>query len=162
MSKEKEIIMMVLQSHALKKTDLLSDFAREEIADEIMEAQKLVWNEVLNDIGIELVKAEDNKERAAFKLAHALAEDPLDVLLRLSPVFVLAENLEAMFTGDVGVEEVEPGAGDARHLVLGLTAGADEEGGVLGADEHLHRGVLSRLLCAGKGMGTISFCFESG
>jgi len=62
MSKEKEIIMMVLQSHALKKTDLLSEFAREEIADEIMEAQKLVWNEVLNDIGIELVKAEDNKD----------------------------------------------------------------------------------------------------
>ena len=62
MSKEKEIIMMVLQSHALKKTDLLSDFAREEIADEIMEAQKLVWNEVLNDIGIELVRAEDNKD----------------------------------------------------------------------------------------------------
>tara|TARA_Y100001938_G_scaffold128857_1_gene183125 strand:+ start:462 stop:662 length:201 start_codon:yes stop_codon:yes gene_type:complete len=62
MTKEKEIIMMVLQSHALKKTDLLSDFAREEIADEIMEAQKLVWNEVLNDIGIELVKAEDNKD----------------------------------------------------------------------------------------------------
>ena len=55
MSKEKEIIMMVLQSHALKKTDLLSDFAREEIADEIMEAQKLVWNEVLLDMGIELV-----------------------------------------------------------------------------------------------------------
>ena len=62
MTKEKEIIMMVLQSHALKKTDLLSDFAREEIADEIMEAQKLVWNEVLSDIGIELVKAEDNKD----------------------------------------------------------------------------------------------------
>ncbi len=62
MSKEKQIIMMVLQSHALKKTDLLSEFAREEIADEIMEAQKLVWNEVLNDIGIELVKAEDNKD----------------------------------------------------------------------------------------------------
>jgi len=62
MSKEKQIIMMVLQSHALKKTDLLSDFARGEIADEIMEAQKLVWNEVLNDIGIELVKAEDKKD----------------------------------------------------------------------------------------------------
>tara|TARA_R100001509_G_C4846797_1_gene208568 strand:- start:501 stop:692 length:192 start_codon:yes stop_codon:yes gene_type:complete len=62
MSKEKQIIMMVLQSHALKKTDLLSEFAREEIADEIMEAQKLVWNEVLNDIGIELVKAEDKKD----------------------------------------------------------------------------------------------------
>jgi|TARA_B100002019_G_scaffold246286_1_gene224071 hypothetical protein len=62
MSKEKQIIMMVLQSHALKKTDLLSDFAREQIADEIMEAQKLVWNEVLNDIGIELVKAEDKED----------------------------------------------------------------------------------------------------
>ena len=62
MTKEKEIIMMVLQSHALKKTDLLSDFAREEIADEIMEAQKLVWNEVLNDIGIEIVKAEDKED----------------------------------------------------------------------------------------------------
>lgn len=62
MTKEKQIIMMVLQSHALKKTDLLSDFAREQIADEIMEAQKLVWNEVLNDIGIELVKAEDKED----------------------------------------------------------------------------------------------------
>ena len=60
MTKEKEIIMMVLQSHALKKTDLLSDIAREEIADEIMEAQKLVWNEVLNDMGIELVKKEED------------------------------------------------------------------------------------------------------
>ena len=60
MSKEKEIIMMVLQSHALKKTDLLSDFAREEIADEIMEAQKLVWNEGLLDMGIELVKKEED------------------------------------------------------------------------------------------------------
>jgi len=60
MTKEKEIIMMVLQSHALKKTDLLSDFAREEIADEIMEAQKLVWNEVLLDMGIELVKKEED------------------------------------------------------------------------------------------------------
>ena len=60
MSKEKQIIMMVLQSHALKKTDLLSDFAREEIADEIMEAQKLVWNEVLLDMGNELVKKEED------------------------------------------------------------------------------------------------------
>ncbi len=60
MTKEKEIIMMVLQSHALKKTDLLSDFAREEIADEIMEAQKLIWNEVLLDMGIELVKKEED------------------------------------------------------------------------------------------------------
>ena len=62
----------------------------------------------------------------------------------------------------IRIESFEPGAGDARHLVLGLTAGADEECGVLGADEHLHRGVLSRLLCAGKGVGTISYCLESG
>ena len=60
MTKEKEIIMMVLQSHGLKQTNLTSEFAREQIADEIMEAQKLVWNEVLNDIGIELVKKEED------------------------------------------------------------------------------------------------------
>ncbi len=60
MSKEKEIIMMVLQSHALKKTDLLSDFAREQIADEILEAQKLLWNEALLDVGVELVRAEED------------------------------------------------------------------------------------------------------
>ena len=60
MKKEKKAIMTVLQSHALKQTDLLSDFAREEIADEIMEAQKLVWNEVLLDMGIELVKKEED------------------------------------------------------------------------------------------------------
>ena len=62
MSKEKQIIMMILQSHGLKQTNLTSEFAREQIADEIMEAQKLVWNEVLNDIGIELVKAEDKED----------------------------------------------------------------------------------------------------
>jgi hypothetical protein len=54
MTKEKEAIMTVLQSHALKQTDLLSDFAREEIADEIMEAQKEIWNKVLSEAGIEL------------------------------------------------------------------------------------------------------------
>ena len=62
MSKEKQIIMTILQSHGLKQTNLTSEFAREQIADEIMEAQKLVWNEVLNDIGIELVKAEDKED----------------------------------------------------------------------------------------------------
>ena len=46
----------------------------------------------------------------------------------------------------VGVEEVEPRARDSRNLVLGLAAGADEEGGVLRADDHLHRGVLARVL----------------
>jgi len=54
MTKEKEAIMTVLQSHALKQTDLLSDFAREEIADEIMEAQREIWNKVLSEAGIEL------------------------------------------------------------------------------------------------------------
>ena len=46
--------MTILQSHALKQTDLLSDFAREEIADEIMEAQREIWNKVLSEAGIEL------------------------------------------------------------------------------------------------------------
>jgi len=54
MKKEKKAIMTILQSHALKQTDLLSDFAREEIADEIMEAQREIWNKVLSEAGIEL------------------------------------------------------------------------------------------------------------
>ena len=54
MTKEKEAIMTVLQSHALKQTDLLSDFAREEIADEIMKAQKEIWTEALSEMGLEL------------------------------------------------------------------------------------------------------------
>ena len=52
MTKEKQVIMDVLQAHALKRTDLLSDFAREEIADEIMEAQREIWNRVLDEAGI--------------------------------------------------------------------------------------------------------------
>ena len=54
MTKEKQVIMDVLQAHALKRTDLLSDFAREEIADEIMEAQKEIWTEALSEMGVEL------------------------------------------------------------------------------------------------------------
>lgn len=54
MKKEKEAIMTVLQSHALEKTNLLSDFEREKIADEIMEAQKEIWTEALSEMGLEL------------------------------------------------------------------------------------------------------------
>ena len=54
MKKEKKAIMTILESHALKQTDLLSDFAREEIADEIMEAQKEIWTEALSEMGVEL------------------------------------------------------------------------------------------------------------
>ena len=54
MKKEKKAIMTILQSHALKQTDLLSDFAREKIADEIMEAQKEIWTEALSEMGVEL------------------------------------------------------------------------------------------------------------
>ena len=54
MKKEKKAIMTILESHALKQTDLLSDFAREEIADEIMKAQKEIWTEALSEMGLEL------------------------------------------------------------------------------------------------------------
>ena len=54
MKKEKEVIMTILQSHALKQTDLLSDFAREQIADEIMDAQRKIWTDALSQAGITL------------------------------------------------------------------------------------------------------------
>ena len=54
MKKEKEAIMTILQSHALKQTDLLSDFAREQIADEIMDAQRKIWTDALSQAGITL------------------------------------------------------------------------------------------------------------
>ena len=54
MTKEKEAIMTILQSHALKQTDLLSDFAREQIADEIMDAQRKIWTDALSQAGITL------------------------------------------------------------------------------------------------------------
>ena len=57
MTKEKQAIMDVLQAHVLKRTDLLSDFAREKIADEIMEAQREIWTRALDEVGIVL---EDN------------------------------------------------------------------------------------------------------
>ena len=54
MTKEKEVIMKVLQSYGLKQANLTSDFAREQIADDIMEAQKKVWTEALSKMGLEL------------------------------------------------------------------------------------------------------------
>ena len=54
MKKEKEAIMKVLQSYGLKQANLTSDFAREEIADEIMKAQKEIWTEALSEMGLEL------------------------------------------------------------------------------------------------------------
>ena len=54
MTKEKEAIMKVLQSYGLKQANLTSDFAREQIADDIMKAQKKVWTEALSKMGLEL------------------------------------------------------------------------------------------------------------
>ena len=52
--KEKEAIMAVLQSYGLKQANLTSEFAREEIADEILNAQKKIWTDALAQVGIEL------------------------------------------------------------------------------------------------------------
>ena len=54
MNKEKEAIMKVLQSHGFWGTQLTSDFAREQIADDILEKQKEVWTEALSKMGLEL------------------------------------------------------------------------------------------------------------
>ena len=53
-NKEKEAIMAVLQSYGLKQANLTSEFAREEIADEILNAQKKIWTDALAQAGIEL------------------------------------------------------------------------------------------------------------
>ena len=53
-TKEKKAIMEVLQVHGLKQANLTSEFAREQIADDIMEAQKKIWTEVLSEMGVEL------------------------------------------------------------------------------------------------------------
>ena len=53
-NKEKEAIMAVLQSYGLKQANLTSEFAREEIADEILKAQKEIWTSALSEMGIEL------------------------------------------------------------------------------------------------------------
>tara|TARA_R100000008_G_scaffold6511_1_gene3662 strand:+ start:700 stop:867 length:168 start_codon:yes stop_codon:yes gene_type:complete len=54
MTKEKEAIMEVLQVYGLKQTNLASDFAREQIADDILKAQKEVWTKALSEMGLEL------------------------------------------------------------------------------------------------------------
>tara|TARA_Y100000401_G_C8133883_1_gene131516 strand:- start:123 stop:308 length:186 start_codon:yes stop_codon:yes gene_type:complete len=61
MVKEKEVIMKVLQSYCLKhpQAKLISEFTRAELAEQIIEAQREVWNEVLLSNGIELVTKED-------------------------------------------------------------------------------------------------------
>ena len=46
--------MAVLQSYGLKQANLTSEFAREEIADEILNAQKKIWTDALAQAGIEL------------------------------------------------------------------------------------------------------------
>ena len=53
-NREKEAIMAVLQSYGLKQANLTSEFAREEIADEILNAQKKIWTDALAQAGIEL------------------------------------------------------------------------------------------------------------
>ena len=53
-NKEKEAIMAVLQSYGLKQANLTSEFAREEIADDILKAQKKIWTDALAQVGIEL------------------------------------------------------------------------------------------------------------
>ena len=53
-TKEKKAIMEVLQVYGLKQANLTSEFAREQIADDILKAQKEVWTEVLSEMGLEL------------------------------------------------------------------------------------------------------------
>ena len=54
MKKEKEAIMAVLQTYGLKQANLTSEFVREQIADDIMEAQREIWTKALSEVGIEL------------------------------------------------------------------------------------------------------------
>ena len=53
-TKEKRAIMEVLQVHGLKQANLTSEFAREQIADDILKAQRAIWQEVLDQAGVEL------------------------------------------------------------------------------------------------------------
>ena len=56
MNKEQKAIMTVLQSYGLKhpQASLTSEFARAEIAEQIMEAQREIWTEALSEMGLEL------------------------------------------------------------------------------------------------------------
>ena len=53
-TKEKKAIMEVLQVYGLKQANLTSEFAREQIADDILKAQRVIWQEVLDEMGVEL------------------------------------------------------------------------------------------------------------
>ena len=53
-TKEKEAIMAVLQSYALKEVNLTSEFAREELAEDILKVQSKIWTDALSEIGLEL------------------------------------------------------------------------------------------------------------
>tara|TARA_Y100000114_G_scaffold156575_1_gene184213 strand:+ start:2337 stop:2513 length:177 start_codon:yes stop_codon:yes gene_type:complete len=53
-TKEKKAIMEVLQVYGLKQANLTSEFAREQIADDILKAQRVIWQEVLEEVGVEL------------------------------------------------------------------------------------------------------------
>ena len=54
MTEEKKAIMRILQTYGLKQVSLTSDFAREEIADEILKAQREIWVAALSQAGIVL------------------------------------------------------------------------------------------------------------
>ena len=52
MTEEKKAIMRILQTYGLKQVNLTSDFAREEIADEILKAQREIWVDAIFKAGI--------------------------------------------------------------------------------------------------------------
>ena len=54
MTEEKKAIMRILQTYGLKQVNLTSAFAREEIADEILKAQREIWVDAICKAGITL------------------------------------------------------------------------------------------------------------
>tara|TARA_R100000008_G_C3475339_1_gene111081 strand:- start:324 stop:497 length:174 start_codon:yes stop_codon:yes gene_type:complete len=53
-TKEKEAIMKVLQIYGLKEANLTSEFTREVIAEDILQAQREIWDNALSEMGLEL------------------------------------------------------------------------------------------------------------
>ncbi len=53
-SKEKEAIIKVLQVYGLKEANLTSEFTREVIAEDILQAQREIWDNALSEMGLEL------------------------------------------------------------------------------------------------------------
>ena len=53
-TKEKQAIMDVLQSYGLRQVNLTSEFAREELAEDILKVQSKIWTDALSEIGLEL------------------------------------------------------------------------------------------------------------